>query len=77
MASLEALKLLKPASKLWVVVKIMVPFWGPYYNTGPHTGPSLGDPKRDHHFDKSPLIQKPEASGLARNSETTGLGFRV
>ena len=21
---------------IWVVVKIMVPFWGPYYNTAPH-----------------------------------------
>ena len=20
---------------MWVVVKIMVPFWGPYYNTAP------------------------------------------
>ena len=24
----------------------MVPFWVPYYNTGPNTGPSLGDPKK-------------------------------
>ena len=27
------------------------PFLGPYYNTGPSTGPNLGDPKRDHNFD--------------------------
>ena len=27
------------------------PFLGRYYNTGPHTGPNLGDPKRDHNFD--------------------------
>ena len=26
------------------------PFLGPYYNTGP----SLGDPKRDHNFDNPP-----------------------
>ena len=30
------------------------PFLGPYYNTGPDTGPNLGDPKRDHHFDNPP-----------------------
>ena len=30
------------------------PFLGPYYNTGPYTGPNLGDPKRDHHFDNPP-----------------------
>ena len=34
----------------WVVVKIMVPFLGPHYNTGP----SLGYPKRDHNFDNPP-----------------------
>ena len=28
------------------------PFLGPYYNTGP----SLGDPKRDHNFDNPPYI---------------------
>ena len=28
------------------------PFLGPYYNTGP----SLGDPKRDHNFDNPPKI---------------------
>ena len=28
----------------------MVPFLGPYYNTGPN----LGDPKRDHNFDNPP-----------------------
>ena len=27
---------------------------GPYYNTGPH----LGDPKRDHNFDDSPLRER-------------------
>ena len=30
------------------------PFLGPYYNTGPETGPNLGDPKRDHNFDNPP-----------------------
>ena len=30
------------------------PFLGPYYNTGPHMGPNLGDPKRDHIFDNPP-----------------------
>ena len=30
------------------------PFLGPYYNTGPSTGPNLGDPKRDHNFDNLP-----------------------
>ena len=25
----------KPSTLIWVVVKIMVPFWGPYYNTAP------------------------------------------
>ena len=30
------------------------PFLGPYYNTGPKTGPNLGDPKRDHNFDNLP-----------------------
>ena len=34
------------------------PFLGPYYNTGPHTGPNLGDPKRDHNFDKPPHTMK-------------------
>ena len=32
------------------------PFLGPYYNTGPHTGPNLGDPKRDHNFDNPPNL---------------------
>ena len=32
------------------------PFLGPYYNTGPDTGPNLGDPKRDHNFDNPPHI---------------------
>ena len=31
------------------------PSLGPYYHTGPNTGPSLGDPKRDHNFDNPPL----------------------
>ena len=30
------------------------PFLGPYYNTGPNTGPKLGDPTRDHNFDNPP-----------------------
>ena len=37
-----------------MVVKIMVPFWVPIINTGPNTGPSLGDPKRDHDLDNPP-----------------------
>ena len=32
------------------------PFLGPYYNTRPHTGPNLGDPKGDHTFDNPPYI---------------------
>ena len=39
-------------------VKIMVPFWGPYYK-GPNTGPNLGDPKRDHNFDNPPYEPTP------------------
>ena len=31
------------------------PFLGPDYNTGPNTGPSLGDPKRDNNFDSPPI----------------------
>ena len=42
------------------------PFLDPYYNTGPNTGPILGDPKRDHNFDKPP-------NGCLR----LGLGFRL
>ena len=34
----------------WGIVKIMVPFLGPYDNTGPN----LGDPKRDHNVDNYP-----------------------
>ena len=30
------------------------PFLGPYNITGLNTGPNLGDPKRDHHFDNPP-----------------------
>ena len=30
------------------------PFSGPYYNTGPDTGPNLRDPKREHNFDNPP-----------------------
>ena len=30
------------------------PVLGPYYNTGPNTGPNLVDPKRDHNFDNPP-----------------------
>ena len=29
---------------------------GPYYNTGPNTGPNLRDPKRDHNFDNPPYF---------------------
>ena len=29
-------------------------FLGPCYDTGPNTGPNLGDPKRDHNFDNPP-----------------------
>ena len=37
---------------IWGIVKMMVPFWVPIINnTGPNTGPKLGDPKRDHNFD--------------------------
>ena len=36
--------------RIWGTFKIMVPFLGPYYNTGPN----LGDPKRDHNFDNPP-----------------------
>ena len=36
---------------MWVLSKLSYgPFLGPYYNTGP----SLGDPKRDHNFDDPP-----------------------
>ena len=27
-----------------------------YHNTGPNTGPYLGDPKRDHSFDSPPYL---------------------
>ena len=30
---------------------------GPYYNTGPNTGPNLRDPKRDHNFDNPPVVE--------------------
>ena len=33
----------------------MVPFLGPYHNTGPNTGPNLRDTKRDHNFDNPPF----------------------
>ena len=35
-----------PEKGIWGIVKIMVPFLGPYYNTGPNMGPNLGDPKK-------------------------------
>ena len=31
------------------------PFLGPYYSTGPNTGPNLRNPKRDHNFDNPPF----------------------
>ena len=48
-------KHLRTACSSWGIVKIMVPFLGPYYNTVPNTGPNFGDPKRDHNFDNSPV----------------------
>ena len=40
---------------MWVVVKIIVPFWIPtIYNTAPQ---NLGYPKRDHNFDNHPCKQ--------------------
>ena len=38
-------------SKLWS-------FLGPYYNTGPNTGPNLEDPKRNQNFDNPPKVGK-------------------
>ena len=36
------------------------PLLGPYYKTGPDTGPNLGDPKRDHNFDNPPYTLNPQ-----------------
>ena len=42
----------------------MVHFWVPIiirgliYNTVPNTGPTLGDPKRDHNFDNHPYVEQ-------------------
>ena len=35
----------------------MVPFWVPFFHTGPNTGPNLGYPKEDHNFDNHPHIR--------------------
>ena len=39
------------------------PFLGPYDNTGPSTGPNLGDPKRDHNFDNLPYGNNGKENG--------------
>ena len=31
-------------------------FLDPYFNTGPNTGPNLGNPKKDHNFDNPPYF---------------------
>ena len=56
------------AFDIWMVVKIMVPFWvpqiiGPYYNR---------DPKRDHNFDNHPY----KATGYL-NKRHGGAGWRL
>ena len=33
------------------------PILGPYYHTGPGTGPNLRDPKRAHNFDNPPYTE--------------------
>ena len=40
------------------------PFLGPCYNTGPYTGPNLGDPKREHNFDNLPMVEEYHFRGL-------------
>ena len=67
---------------MWVVVKILVPFWGPYYNTAPNNS---GDPKRDHNLTIThmwPTVTIEECSFGSEsskdlNTEVSGLGFRV
>ena len=53
------------------------PLLGPYYYTGPNTGPNLGDPKRDHNFDNPPCrISGRMASWfLVLSSRVSGLGL--
>ena len=53
------------------------PFLGPYYNTGPKTGPNLGDPKRDHNFDSSPNILTKESKRPCAQPPLPTLAFRA
>ena len=56
----------------------MVPFLGPYYHTGPNTGPNLVDPKRDHNFDNPPHGPPRKGSlGFPKSFGGNDLGFRV
>ena len=50
----RGLELIPLSRWIWGYCQNYDPFLGPYYTTGPNTGPNLGDPKRDHNFDNPP-----------------------
>ena len=51
------------------------PLLGPYFFTGPHTGPNLGDPKRDHNFDNQPYDSSTSEFGGDRVTQIRLLVF--